>query len=128
MADEGWQSFGVHPVYDMKRRIYERAWYAGNVAAQPLPIVPARQPTEPIIGPEQRMRMIQASNQIYPNQPKVVYVPPAPIHDPGVQPTNPEIIERLNAYGEVGSRPWYPAPYVPYVGWPNRMLQTGEQV
>jgi hypothetical protein len=74
------------------------------------------------------MRMIQASSRIYPDQPKAAYIPPAPIHDTGVQPTNPEIIERLAAYGEVGSRPWYPTPYVPYVGWPNRYLQSGEQV
>lgn len=117
-----------HPEYEMKRLIYSRPWYSERIDAQPLPQIPITQPTEPIVGPEQRMRMIQANSRIYPDQPRAVYVPPTPIHDTGVQPTNPEIIERLNAYGEVGSRPWYPQPYVPYVGWPNRLLQSGEQV
>lgn len=129
MADENWQSFnGIHPVYFMKWLSQQRPIYAGQIAAGPSPIVPVSPPTERIISPEARMRMIQASSRIYPDQPKAVHIDPTPIYDTGVQPTNPEIIERLNAYGEVGSRPWYPEPYIPYVGWPNRYLQTGEQV
>lgn len=117
-----------HPEYYLKWLSQQRPIYAGQIDAQPLPLTPITQPTEPIVGPEAQMRMIQANSRIYPDQPKAIHVSPTPIHDTGVQPTNPEIIERLTAYGEVGSRPWYPEAYIPYVGWPNRLLQSGEQV
>ena len=118
----------VHPEYYMKWLRATMPVYAGQIAAQPLPLIPIPPSTEPIINPEMRMRMIQASNRINPDGQKATYIPPEPIYAPGVQPTNPEIIERLEAYGEVGSRKWYPEPYIPYVGWPNRQLQSGIQV
>ena len=89
---------------------------------------PTGQPLAPMWSSEQLMRMIQANTRINPDGVKAVYVPPEPVYAPGVQPTNPAIIERLEAYGEVGSRPWYPVAYIPYVGWPNRQLQSGIQV
>lgn len=125
---EGHQSFGPHPIYVMKWLAQQRPIYANGVEVQPYEPAPISPPTEPIIGPEMRMRMIQASTRINPDGQKAVHVPPQPVYAPGVQPTNPEIIERLEAYGELGSRPWYPVAYIPYVGWPNRELQSGIQV
>lgn len=122
------QMLTVHPEFYAKWLAQHRPIYAGQIAAEALPIVPASQPTEPIINPEMRMRMIQASTRINPDGQKAVYVPPPPVSYHGSQPTNPEIIERLRAYGEVGYRPWYPVPYVPYRGWPNRYLEHGINV
>ena len=116
-----------HPEYDMKRRIYERPLYTARVNAQALPIQPVTQPTRPILNQEQIIRMLKEGQPIYRlPQPEAYPIEAAEVT--GIQPTNPGIIERLNAYGEVGSRPWYPEPYIPYVGWPNRYLQSGIQV
>lgn len=124
-----WQSMKTqHPEYYWRWLRQTMPVYAGQIAAQPYTPIPISPSTEPIINPEMRMRMIQASTRINPDRPKSVHVPPEPVYAPGVQPTNPEIIERLEAYGEVGSRPWYPVAYIPYVGWPNRQLQSGIQV
>jgi len=128
MSEDHQQFKGIHPEYYAKWLAYERPWYAGRIAAAETPIHPARQPTEPIIRPEEYMRLLQANSRIYPDGKKAVYVPPTEVNAPEAQPTNPEITERLVAYGARGSRPWYADPYVPYVGWPNMYLQTGEQV
>jgi hypothetical protein len=126
---EGYQSFrGPHPVYYAKWLASQRPIYTNHIQAQPYTPIPVSPPTEPIINPEMRMRMIQANTRINPDGVKAVYVPPTPIHNTGVQPTNPEIIERLTAYGELGDRKWYASPWIPYVGWPRRELQSGIQV
>lgn len=119
----------------MKRRTYDRAWYAKPEATGQNPEqhvlnnpVPTGQPLVPTWSSEQIMRMIQANTRINPDGVKAVHVDPQPTHSSGLQPTNPEIIERLEAYGELGNRKWYATPWIPYVGYPRRELQSGIQV
>jgi hypothetical protein len=128
LSESHQQFIGQHPEYYWKWLAYQRPWYAGQIEAQPLPIVPARQPTEPIVNNEQLMRMIQATARINPDGQKAVHVPPEPAYVSGIQPTNPEIIERLVAYGEVGQRPWYAEPWIPYVGYPMNEPRCGIKV
>ena len=131
-----WQSMKTqHPEYYWKwlrqtMPIYAKPEATGQNPEQhvlPNP-EPTGQPLAPMWSSEQLMRMIQASTRINPDGQKAVHVPPTPTHVSGIQATNPEIIERLEAYGEVGNRKWYATPWVPYVGYPRRELQSGIQV